>query len=142
MATAKLTQHMDFRHTESELNAVIISDSYLKYYYFHCDQIVGNTIQLGTHVHNLDNGTSLNHLVLNNQSKGGNTINQVLNNSVFICSWAENLPNLTIVHLGACDIANREIENTEQFKTKIINLMESLITLGRKHLENGKRSRK
>ena len=64
MATAKLAQHMDFIHTENELNAVIISDSYLKYYYFHCDQIVGNTIQLGTHVHNLDDGTSLNHLVL------------------------------------------------------------------------------
>ena len=136
MATAKLTQHMDFRHTESELNAVIISDSYLKYYYFHCDQIVGNTIQLGTHVHNLDNGTSLNYLVLNNQSKGGNTINQVLNNSGFIYSWAENLPNITIVHLGACDIANQEIDNTKEYKTKILNLMESLTTLGRKHLEN------
>ena len=43
---------------------------------------------------------------LENYSEGGYTLNAFLNNKDKLNKWAHELPELSILHVGACDIAN------------------------------------
>ena len=58
---------------------------------------------------------------LENYSEGGYTLNKFLNNTGKLNKWARELPELSILHVGACDIANNGNYEQKTIKRQFIN---------------------
>ena len=133
MAAANLEEvHLD-------ASVFIFSDSYLNFGHLsttsHINENGVNAIRLDPHEFVLGNGQAVDRARMYNYSRGGCTMNMVLSNAVNISIWANNLPAITLLHVGACDIANEDIGRVEdirkQFPVKYINFLEQLKARGR-----------
>ena len=58
---------------------------------------------------------------LENYSEGGYTLNAFLNNKDKLNKWARELPELSILHVGACDIANNGNYEQKTVKRQFLN---------------------
>ena len=88
------------------------ADSYLKFNYLRSDRFEtrnnSNVILLQPHVI-FENNIEISEVKFYNHAKGGNTIPRILDDRVNIGVWANNMPKITLLHVGACDIAGLDI---------------------------------
>ena len=76
-------------------------------------------------------------------SKGGLTMSEALKCKYLLSMWAINIPELTILHLGACDLANTELSTMADtirtvFPRKVSEFLEQWPIEARKQLKYGR----
>ena len=126
-------------NVQQEASVFIFADSYLNFGRLfttsHINENGVNSIRLDPHEYILENGQVVDRARMYNYSRGGCTMNMVLNNSVNILIWANNLPAITLLHLGACDVANEDIGRVTdiraKFPKKYIDFLQQLKAKGR-----------
>ena len=122
--------------------AAIFADSYLRANNFESRRWttshLGGVLELEPHSFNFNGQNGLNsaHIVsVRNFASSSMTMDRQLNTYVNIAEWADSLPHLSIVHLGACDLANTGLNAEEKigkaFIDKVFNFLEQLKTIGR-----------
>ena len=111
----------------------ILSDSYLKDFRI-STQVEGGTLSLNPH--------SDRKLKVYNLAKGSCTWKELINNKTILHSWANSRPEITLIHLGACDIINKQfvIEDIGKvargFTTYIEQSVETLVQFAKQQISD------
>ena len=97
---------------ESESSTAVFADSFMLPARVYGERVTGSwnkmTYDLRPHVY-VDGGKYMRTSLVNNYAVGGATFEKVLNGERNIAHWANNIPSVTVLHLGACDIANSDL---------------------------------
>ena len=76
-----------------------------------------------------------------NLSMGGATMKKMLGKKELMVRWVSEVPALTVVHLGACDIGNKGINDssspapTKQYREKLYYFLDTWIKRATKMIE-------
>ena len=95
----------------------------------------------GTKSPRLPEGKVYRTVKVENLSMGGATKNKILENREAMERWVNDVPALTIVQLGACDIGNHDIyksstfKPTKQYRESLIYFLETWIKRATKRIE-------
>ena len=82
----------------------IISDSYLKQSRI-SDVVRSSRVSMYPHV----SDTGSDEMILTNLSKDGQTMNEFLLNKQLVKQWVSSKPNITVIHLGAVELVNKNV---------------------------------
>ena len=131
---------------DNSISVKTFADSYLKFKYLRSDRYETkhntNIMHLEPHVI-IENNNEISEVKFYNNAKGGNTMPRILSDRVNIAIWASNLPKITLLHVGACDIAGLDIgRNTNirwEFYYHVTRFLTQFKAIGREMLnENNK----
>lgn len=136
---ADFTHRMTLSINEKQSRISVFADSWLKYNRMKSVKLyrntAGNFINLGPHKVELENGYKMQTAMMDNFSVGGMTMDSLLEDENVIQVWGENLPKITIIHLGACDLANEPIGRDESialnWPKKLKNFINKLKSIAR-----------
>lgn len=132
MATTDFTHRMNISENEKQSRITIFADSWLiqrrlKSARIH-ENCFGKLVVLDPHEVILENNYIMSTAMLDNFSVGSATMDGYLRDTVLIKIWGENLPNITIIHLGACDLANDAIGRSTTIKKDWSTKLKEFIT--------------
>ena len=127
---------------DNYISVKTFADSYMKFRYFQSNKYEtkhnSNIIYLQPHVI-LENGNEITEVKFYNHAIGGNTMKRILEDKVNIGVWARNLPKITLLHVGACDIANLDIGRDDRIRYKFNDYVQNFLTqfkaIGRERLD-------
>ena len=130
MASANSPNYVIFG--DDAVSCKVFADSYLKYKYFRSNRIENlnytNVVHINPHVNVLNDGSEVNSIKLFNGAKGSLTMNKLLEDKFSISMWASNLPSVTLLHVGACDIANEAIGRKERLQGEFNHYVRDFLT--------------
>ncbi|CAL4198100.1 unnamed protein product [Meganyctiphanes norvegica] len=140
--------HTDLLHGNNEMSIFIIGDSWTTEKRTNSDRIKDKT-NLFIRPHHVkfrvaNDGMyradqTFEFVFLKNLSREGLTFQKALNDQRALTRWAVDVPALTIVHLGGCDIANTDIGRgnvRKNFKDAVDNFLTQWPILAKEHTQN------
>ena len=113
----------------------VMADSWMKNEALHSDMIIETSFagrRLNLEPHEIELSANPNHTQqqahIDNYSFGGAKMTTMLRNHPIVNNWANHLPRLTVVHLGACDLANGPQGKTENPTTAFHEFTDAFFT--------------
>ena len=134
-------------YANNNLSVQTFADSYMKWRYFRTDRYKGNDnhnlLCLEPHVIlDLGNNTEIKEVKFYNNAIGGNTMDRILRDTVNIGIWSNNLPKVTLFHVGACDISALDIGRNPNIRNVFYHHVSNFLTqfkaIGRESYESDK----
>ena len=146
LADRKQTKYWSLSKEKDVPIVGLLSDSYLTFDKVKRYSIPGpprEHFDMRPHVTETYNNMSNDAAFIQHYSKGGLTMNKALEDEYLLGMWAIDIPALTILHLGACDLANTELSTMGDtirtvFPKKVSEFLKQWPIEARKTLENSR----